>query len=408
MNSPIEPTTIPHIEPTWVDTNDALRDCCDALRGANKIAVDTEFMRTSTFYPKAALFQLFAGEHAQGKCFLVDPLPISDFSPLVELLSDPAVVKIFHACSEDLDVFNSFLGCVPEPLIDTQIAAGMLSYGSSTSYAASVEAVLEVKLEKGETRSDWLRRPLQAKQLQYAVQDVTYLLPLYERLMEELDQMKRLPWLHEDCESLVAAAKMPLDLHAFYPRIKSAWKLSRQELAVLKALSFWRETQSRELDLPRNHVLHERVLWSLAKWQPQSLEALRGIEELDGRKIKRFGQELLGLIAGAAALEADSYPEPLPAPLPINERKLVKLLKDAIARKADELQVLPEVLAKKADYEFLVRFGRLSERLQGWRREVIGESLLQIVAGAAGQQSDQLADQFEGNRSQCADDKKYE
>lgn len=381
--------TPPHIDPVWIATNEQLRDCCQILRGASQIAVDTEFMRSSTFYPKAALFQMFAGEQGGGKCYLIDPLPISDFSPLVELFTDPAVVKVFHSCSEDLEVFNTFLACVPDPLVDTQIAAGLLDYGSSSSYAALVETVLDVKLEKGETRSDWLQRPLQAKQLQYAVQDVVYLLPLYQRLIEELEEATRLPWLREDCELLVANAKTPQDLHAYFPRIKSAWKLNQQELAILRQLSHWREQAARELDMPRNHVLHERVLWAMAKTQPQTLEVLTSVEGMEPRKAKRFGKVLLGVIEQARTLQASDYPQRLPAPLPIDQRELVNALKEAVAEKARDLQVVPEVLAKKADYEFIVRSGMgegdyaLPQRLQGWRLLVVGETLLQVAEDMA-------------------------
>jgi ribonuclease D len=169
--------TPPHFDPVWVASDDGLRTCCEQLSTASRIAVDTEFMRSSTFYPKAALIQLFADEVDPQHCYLVDPLAIGDFEPLVKLLTDPSVVKVFHACSEDLEVFSSFLGCVPEPLVDTQIAAGLLGYGPACSYASLVETLLGISLEKGETRSDWLQRPLQSKQLQYAVQDSFFCCP---------------------------------------------------------------------------------------------------------------------------------------------------------------------------------------------------------------------------------------
>lgn len=378
-----------HIDPTWIATNEQLRDCCDLLRNAKQIAVDTEFMRSTTFYPKAALVQMFAGEAGGGKCFLVDPLPISDFAPLVELFTDPSVVKIFHSCSEDLEVFNTFLGCVPDPLVDTQVAAGLLEYGTSSSYAALVETILGVRLEKGETRSDWLQRPLQPKQLEYAVQDVANLLPLYEAILAELEQVTRVAWLWEDCELLVTNAKAPQDLHAFYPRIKSAWKLNRQQLAVLRQLSHWREEQARERDLPRNHVLHERVLWGLAKQQPRDLDSLKSIEGMEPRKVKSYGSELLELIERAWLFNAEDHPPALPAPLPSAQRDLMKALKESVEEAAKGLQVYPEVLAKKADYEFIVRSGMagddycLPERLQGWRRTIVGETLLQIATDLA-------------------------
>lgn len=381
--------TPPHFDHVWIASNEALRACCEQLSRVSRIAVDTEFMRSSTFFPKAALFQLFSDEADPQHCYLIDPLAISDFEPLVKLLTDARIVKIFHACSEDLEVFTSFLACVPEPLVDTQLAAGLLSHGPSCSYAALVEAVLGVKLEKGETRSDWLQRPLQSKQIQYAVQDVVYLPALYDALISALTESERRSWACEDCDLLVANAKSPQDLQAFYLRIKSAWKLNSAQLGVLRELSYWREQRARERDMPRNHVVHERVMWNLAKYQPQDVESLKRIEEMDQRTLKRFSKELLEVIARASALPPESLPSPLPAPLPIGARDLMKALKKAVSDKAAALNLSPEVLVRKADFEFIVRSGMeggeycLPERLQGWRRQVIGEDLLQVARSAA-------------------------
>lgn len=373
----------PHldIDYLWIDSDAQLQTACRQLSEASAIAVDTEFMRTNTFYPKAALFQLYDGTH----CYLVDPLAITDFSPLVELLTNPEVVKVFHACSEDLEVFQCFLNCLPEPLVDTQIAAALLPHGSSTSYASMVETVLGHQLEKGETRSDWLRRPLEERQLHYAAQDVVYLLDIYQQLVEELKAAGRLDWLREECESLLAAARKPAGLDDFYPRIKLAWKLRPQELLVLKELSHWREVQARERDLPRNFVVHERTLWDVARKQPRSINALRAMDGMDGRTLRRWGDALLDLVAKAQDLGPGHYPEPLPAPLPLAQRKLGKALKACAAEKAEALQLAPDILVKKADFEYIIRSGMydgsysLPPRLQGWRRPIIGDALIQLA-----------------------------
>lgn len=386
----------PHldIDHLWIDSNTQLRDCCRQLSLAPAIAVDTEFMRTNTFYPKAALFQLYDGTN----CYLVDPLPITDFSPLVELLINPEVVKVFHACSEDLEVFQHFLNCLPEPLVDTQIAAALLPHGSSASYASMVETVLGHQLDKGETRSDWLRRPLAERQLHYAAQDVVYLLDIYHHLMHELEQLGRRSWLQEECEALLASARNPAGLDDFYPRIKSAWKLRPQELLVLKELSHWREVQARELDMPRNHVVHERTLWDVAKKQPRNINGLRGMDEMHGRTLRRWGDALLEVVARAQALGPEHYPDPLPPPLPLNQRKLSKALRVCAGEKAETLQIAPDMLVRKADFDYLIRSGmdggsyRLPPRLQGWRRPVIGDALMAMVEELSSSQPEEGAD----------------
>lgn len=383
MTSPSSHLDIDGIEITslWIDSDAQLQDCCRQLSQAKAIAVDTEFMRTNTFYPKAALFQIFDGQN----CYLIDPLAVEDFSPLRALFSNPEVVKVFHACSEDLEVFQCFLDCLPHPLVDTQIAAGLLHHGSSTSYAGMVESVLELKLEKGETRSDWLRRPLESTQLHYAAQDVVYLLAVYEHLMAELTAAGRLDWLHEESEALLTTARNPAPAEDFYLRIKSAWKLRPQELLVLKELSTWREEQARNRDKPRNHVVHERVLWELAKRQPRNQSGLKNIEGMDPRTQRRWGEDLLTIIAQAQELGPEHYPAPLPPPLPITQRRLVKALKTCVADTAEALKLAPDALVRKADFEHIVRSGMkdgnytLPKRLLGWRRSVIGEPLLAVA-----------------------------
>ncbi len=220
----------------WIDSNQLLQACCSDLSTASAIAVDTEFMRTDTFYPVAALFQISDGHH----CYLIDPLNIDNFKPLTELFQNQSVVKVFHACSEDLEVFNHFLKCLPYPLVDTQIAAGLLNYGSSLGYASLVNELLGVELEKGETRSNWLQRPLAEKQCTYAMDDVLYLLEVYQKLEVDLKDKKRFSWFQEECKTLLDIAREPVNPSEYFRRIKSGWKLSRKDLSVLKALSEWR------------------------------------------------------------------------------------------------------------------------------------------------------------------------
>ncbi len=368
-------------ERVWVDSNEKLKDCCSVLSASSAIAIDTEFMRTDTFYPIAALFQMSDGE----KCYLIDPLVIDNFLPLVELFVNPSVVKVFHACSEDMEVFSYFLKCIPSPLVDTQIAAGLLNYGSSLGYASLVNELLGVELEKGETRSNWLQRPLAEKQCAYAMDDVLYLLDVYQKLIDELEEKKRLHWFEEECESLWQAANEPVQPEEYFRRIKSAWKLSRKELAILQALSMWRENEAREKNIPRNHVVHERVLMDLSVKQPTEYAELKTVQDFQPRKIKTYGETLLKLITDYSKLSSQDLPDRLPSPLASSQKSLMKALKETVLETAEEMDLATEVLAKKSDYEFMVRSGMsggtytLSPRMKGWRYDVVGQTLLSVL-----------------------------
>lgn len=364
----------------WIDNDQALSDCCHQLASCKVIAVDTEFMRTDTFYPIAALFQLSDGE----RCYLIDPLVIENFQPLIDLFKKPSIIKVFHACSEDLEVCETFLNCVPSPIVDTQIAAGLAGYESSLGYAALVKTLLEIELEKGETRSNWLKRPLDEKQHDYAADDVEHLLAVYQLLQVKLDNLQRLQWLDEECHRLIDSVVHPVPVSEFYRRIKSAWKLSRKDLGILKALSDWREIKAREKNLPRNHVLREKVIYELAVKKPKQLHELKSISEFHPKAIRQYGETVLEIIE-KSNLDETQWPDRLPAPLSSPQKKLLKLLKATVEEAAEEHQLPMDVLAKKADYEYIVRSGmngktfQLPARMQGWRSTIVGNKLLAVA-----------------------------
>ncbi|HEX5842407.1 MAG TPA: ribonuclease D, partial [Pseudomonas sp.] len=250
----------------WIVDDASLAQHCATWRSLPFVAVDTEFMRVDTFYPIAGLLQVSEGERA----YLIDPLLISDWSPFADLLQDQAVVKVLHACSEDLEVFLRLTGSLPAPLFDTQLAAGYLNLGFSMGYSRLVQAVLNIELPKGETRSDWLQRPLSETQISYAAEDVLHLAEVYGALKQQLSEEKY-AWVLEDGAELVAGLGREVDPELAYREAKLAWKLSRQQLAVLQALCAWRELQARVRNQPRNRVLREHSLWPLARTQPDNL-----------------------------------------------------------------------------------------------------------------------------------------
>lgn len=371
------------IEIHWIRDDLSLAEHCRDWRQLPYVAVDTEFMRVDTFYPKAGLIQI-----GDGKCaFLIDPLLIANWQPLAELIEDRNVVKVLHACSEDLEVLLRLTGKLPQPLFDTQLAAGYLNLGFSMGYSRLVQEVLGIDLPKGETRSDWLQRPLSETQVSYAAEDAVHLAELFSALRARLSDDKY-AWVLEDGAELVAQLRREVQPDSLYREVKLAWKLSPQQLAVLRALCAWREREARLRDVPRNRILKEHALWPIAKSQPNNLAALARIDDMHPRTLRQDGETLLQLIKHAASLPAEQWPEPLPEPLPIEASGILKQLRAVGQAEGQRLGIAPELMLRKKTLEALLKSGypdgpyTLPDSLRGWRRERMGQALLDSLAGA--------------------------
>ncbi|BAQ73200.1 MULTISPECIES: ribonuclease D [Pseudomonas] len=370
----------------WIRDNDSLGQLCAQWQQLPFVALDTEFMRVDTFYPIAALLQIGDGQRA----YLIDPLTIDNWQPLAALLENPAVVKVVHACSEDLEVLLRLTGSLPAPLFDTQLAAAYLNLGFSMGYSRLVQEVLGIELPKGETRSDWLQRPLSQTQVSYAAEDAVHLAQVFTELRPKLSADKY-RWVLEDGAELVANLRREVDPYEVYREAKLAWKLSRAQLAVLRELCAWREREARARDLPRNRIVREHALWPLAKTQPDTLSALAKIEDMHPRTVRQDGEFLLDLIKRTAALGPDQWPPAVPEPLPIEAAALLKRLKAVGQVEAERLGIAPEVMLRKKTLESLLKSGfpngpyQLPDSLRGWRRELMGQALLDSLATAGEQ-----------------------
>jgi ribonuclease D len=370
----------------WICDDRSLAEHCLQWQQLPFVALDTEFMRVDTFYPKAGLIQVGDGARA----FLIDPLQIGDWQPLARLLEDQQVTKVLHACSEDLEVLMRLTGSLPAPLFDTQLAAGYLNLGFSMGYSRLVQEVLGIDLPKGETRSDWLQRPLSETQVSYAAEDAVHLAELYERLRPRLSDDKY-AWVLDDGAELVAQMRRETDPYELYREAKLAWKLSRQQLAVMRELCAWREREARARDLPRNRILREPSLWPLARTQPDNLSALAKIEDMHPRTIRQDGEFLLALIKQAASVAPAEWPPALPEPLPIEASGVLKQLRAIGQAEAERLGIAPELMLRKKTLEALLKSGfpngpyQLPDSLRGWRRERMGQALLDCLAGAGEQ-----------------------
>lgn len=367
----------------WIDSDKRLASLCESLNEQTAIALDTEFVRTNTFFPIAGLIQI-ADAHG---IYLIDPLAIQQTEPFALVLQNPQVVKVIHACPEDLEVFHRFTGVVPASIFDTQIAAAFAGFGSSIGYAKLVEAIHSIIIPKQETRSNWLQRPLSAAQLRYAALDVEHLLMIYHVLIDKLQSTDRLEWVESDCELLTTHFGANNTIEGYFSRIKSAWKLKPRQLAVLKVLCEWREREARTLDVPRNRVLKDHTLLELSMSLPKTLEQLSRVQDFWRSAVEKYGELILSLIK--QRLNAtDPLPAVLDPPLDPERTQLFKKIKQEVKQKAESLNIPPEWLARKKDIEYLVRsaqkMGRyeLPETLLDWRKEIIGQPLLHYLEQA--------------------------
>lgn len=364
----------------WVTSSQQLQQLCTEWQQLPFVVLDTEFVRVSTYYPQAGLIQLGT---ATGN-YLLDPLQIDHWQPFADLLNNRAVIKVVHACGEDLEVFQLLTGAVPQPLYDTQLAAAYANLGFSWGYARLVEHFLQVEVPKGATRSDWLQRPLTDEQQLYAVQDVSYLARVYPLLDELLsDQVRN--WLLEDGAALVAEQQREVVPEDLWQGAKLAWTLSPRQAATLRELYAWREQQAQKRNIPRNWVLKEQVLLELAQQQPATLAELEGIEGLSPAQLRHNAKVLLAMIEQAGGLAEEQLPQRLPEPLPLEAGRVLKRLKKVGEQFAAEQQIAPELALKKKILVEALASGwphgpyRLPDSLRGWRLQYLGGALQQAL-----------------------------
>ena len=363
-----------------VQTNTDLARLCDHLEGCHRLAVDTEFERSRTFYVRPALLQLGDGDHN----YLVDPLKIDHWKPLLDLLETPRIPKILHSASEDLEVIDRLGGNPPAPLFDTQIAASLLGLGYSISYRALVQALCDVDLPKSETRSNWLRRPLSPAQLEYARLDVAFLPSIYDQLQTGLEGQGRAHWMLEECTRLVSRHHQNQKAENAYLRFERSSKLSRREIGVLRALAAWREHEARDRDRPRGFVLRDETLMAIARRPPQTPSELLALVDQDTKINERDASVVIRIVDSVMGLDIAQLPSPFPASGDLRGHGgTIKALKGLVQNTAKELDIAPEILAHRRALEDLAREvlvrGRaeLTAFFRGWRADVIGERLLE-------------------------------
>ena len=357
----------------------ALATYCAKAAQAPYLALDTEFIRTNTLLPKLGLVQLNDGDSV----VLVDPLCITDWQPLIELLANPAVLKLVHSCTEDLEALASVGIEQITPLLDTQLAAEVIGWGGSMGYARLVEQMLGVIVDKTESRTDWLARPLAETQLQYAANDVVYLLQLTPALLAAIPSDHARDILLAEGRSLIERRQRQMPAALKYLELKNSWQFAPRELAILRTFCAWRSQYAEEKDLALSLVIKDALLYELARRKPQTMEALSQVEGMQGRELRRHGQLWLQFIREAKALAPvelpqtfyylDSFP---------GYKQVQQQLSDAIKTAATAAGIPAEILSVKRQLnEYLNWCWRvtdeerqqlpLPEFLGGWRRDIL-------------------------------------
>lgn len=365
-----------------ITTDAGLQQVCEQARNYAQVALDTEFVRTRTYYPQLGLIQLYDGEQLS----LIDPLPIKQWQPFIDLLGDTAVVKFLHAGSEDLEVFLNAFKALPKPMIDTQILAAFSGHALSCGFAKLVAEYMNVELDKSESRTDWLARPLTERQCIYAAADVFYLLPMAKKLMQQTEEAGCTKAAEDECLLLCQRRSETLAPELAYREINNAWQLRPRQLACLQKLAAWRLQQARERDLAVNFVVREENLWAVARYMPSSFGELDALG-LSGPEIRYHGKTLVALVEEANALDDSVLPEPI-----INlidqpgYKKVFKEIKAAITTVSEQNGLSVELLASRRQINQLLNWhwklkesDTLPELINGWRGELLAQPLLSIL-----------------------------
>lgn len=372
-----------------VDSQQTFVSCCERWNSVLALAVDTEFMRTNTFYPRLGLLQVADGDAV----YLVDPLCIEDWAPFKSLLADPRRVIVMHSAGEDLTVFQTTFDDLPRNLFDTQIAAAYLDKGFSLSYQALVKEIMGVEIPKDETRSDWLQRPLSESQQRYAALDVEYLLEIRERLTSSLHAQGMYKWFEEDSEQVLATAVAQEDKsnwEHYYEKVSNAWRLNQRELELLQQLCFWRELEARRRNKPRNWIAKDADLFEIAQVfaadHDLAYENWRQVKAVNQGFIRHNGDRLIEIFRQPLTTSGASNAS-LPPPLPPNQRNMLKKLRQLVVTKAEALGIAPELLARNRWITDLLQNSLAGteeiwpESLRGWRQQILEPEFSAVLNG---------------------------
>ena len=365
----------------YISTYEELSAFCDRASRYPAIAIDTEFLREKTFHPRLCLVQAATPDESVA----IDPLAIDDLSPLADFMENEQVVKVFHACSQDMEVLYNTLGALPAPIFDTQVAAAFLGERLQISYHNLVQSFCNVSLPKTESLTDWSRRPLTPKQIEYAIDDVRYLITCYKVMTDRLEEEGRLSWVLDETRPLAALSHYKTDRRQAYKRVKRISSCTRKQLAVARELAAWREDRAERHNIPRKWVMSDDVLLALVKRAPRDVTGFRGIrgtEQLSERDV----DGALVAIANGVRCPAENYPAAFHVRKGASaELESVTDLMYALIRLVSERSgVATAMIASRDDLVGYVECPEKSPLRDGWRFELVGTLLDDLLAGNMG------------------------
>jgi len=362
----------------YIDSNEQLADFCSRIRNAEYCAIDTEFVREKTYYPILSLIQIASEEYMA----CIDPLVIDNFEPLVSLIQDPNLIKVFHSPSQDLEILYQKFSLMPQPIFDTQLAAAVLGYDYQIGYADLVDQIIGVKLEKKHTRANWNRRPLSQDEIDYAMDDVRYLLPVFQTLKTELEDNKRYAWIEKDLLAMTTISNYQIDTEDLWRRLKGVQKLKGVELQIARYLCRWREKTAQQKNLPRRWIVKDDLLIDVARLKPSKMDAFDSIRDINEKFIQRHGHTLLEIVATAQNTPASDWPQhTAKQSLSTHQQALGDCLMALCRVIAEDNKVALATLATRKDIDNLITNRKNSRLSQGWRFRMAGEELLSFIHG---------------------------
>ena len=374
------------LERIYVEDSEQLHLVCQRYSQASVLAIDTEFVRTRTLYPKLGLIQINDGKTLA----LIDPVALPDLSPFWQLLETPNVQKVLHACSEDLEVFLTAGNCQPLNLIDSQIIMSFLGHGISMGYAAMIAHYTGIDVDKSESRADWMKRPLTQKQLSYAAADVEHLFDILPRLMADIEQSGWLAAVKEESDVMVERKFKAIDESQLYLNVKMAWRLNPPQLYRLQQLTIWRYQQAKLKDRPIGFIAKDHTLLALAQINPSNVGAMSSIEGVELLDIRHKGNAMLTVLKRVAEAQDIKLPKQITR---LDEypgyKQNFKKVKNYINELSTQTNLLTENLAsKKQINQFLSWHFKLNDAenkpnmvdiIRGWRKPLLGDKLLAFV-----------------------------
>jgi len=372
-------------EHTYVDTPEALQAACAELASATVLCVDTEFHREKTYYAQFALLQIAS----RNACYVIDPTALKDLTPVWELMHNDKILKVFHAARQDVEIILFESGKLPLPLFDTQVAAALLGYGQQVGFGNLVQRLLKKALPKQESFSDWLARPLTSKQLAYAADDVIFLFPLYQQLQDELVAKGRRKWLDEEQEVLTQESTYRIDKREVFWRVKGSNRLKPKQLAVLRELADWRETEAQRKDIPRRRIFSDDSMVDIAKREKLTSETFQRMRGVTDGMVRRFGDAIIAAWQKGMDCPEAEWPKLHPRHHHAQGTELRQEMLDTLLRlRAEDESIAANILASQSELGDLASWGRKCSGeppklalLHGWRRELVGDDMLRLLAG---------------------------